>query len=95
MRESISADPTAIVVITLTVVLFIAALAVKGFTHDLFLEAGVFLVSAKLILMSRRHAEAERRLELQLVEIKALVEKSMTHSAEASAARHSNGVPAS
>ena len=33
-----------------TLILFILALFSKGFTHDLLLEAAVFLVSAKLIL---------------------------------------------
>jgi hypothetical protein len=36
----------------ITLVLFVVALFEKGFTHDLLLEAGVFLVSAKLVLLS-------------------------------------------
>jgi hypothetical protein len=67
-------DPAAIVVIALTLVLFIVALFVNGFTHDLLLEAAVFLVSAKLILMAKANGETERRLELQLVEIKDLLQ---------------------
>jgi hypothetical protein len=47
-------DPWSLVVIILTFVLFIMALFVKGMTHDLLLEAGVFLVSVKLILMSHK-----------------------------------------
>ena len=35
-----------------TLVLFVVALFVKGLTHDLLLEAGVFLVSAKLVIMN-------------------------------------------
>ena len=54
-------------VIALTLALFIAALIIKGLTHDLLLEAGVFLVSVKLILMSHKNSvlaiETERRLE--------------------------------
>ena len=38
------------IVILITLVLFIAALFFKGFTHDLLLEAAVFLVSVKLII---------------------------------------------
>jgi hypothetical protein len=45
-------DIPTIVVIVLTLGLFIVSLFVKGFTHDLLLESGVFLVSTKLILMS-------------------------------------------
>lgn len=63
-----------VVVIVLTTLLFIAALFVKGFSHDLLLEGAIFLVSAKLILMAKANAETERRLELQLVEIKILLE---------------------
>jgi len=37
-------------VIFITFVLFVSALITKGFTHDLLLEAAVFLVSVKLIL---------------------------------------------
>lgn len=39
-------------VLLTTLVLFIVALFVKGFTRDLLLEAAVFLVSVKLIIMS-------------------------------------------
>jgi hypothetical protein len=43
---------TAVTIVTF--VLFALALFTKGFTHDLFLEAGVLLVSVKLILMGYR-----------------------------------------
>ena len=49
----------------LTLVLFIAALFVKGLSHDLFLEGGVFLVSVKIIAMSYKNG----------LELKALSEK--------------------
>jgi len=42
-------DLTSLVTIALTVILFVAALFIKGFTHDLLLEGGVFLVSVKLM----------------------------------------------
>jgi hypothetical protein len=45
-------DPGSLLVIVITFILFVAALFTKGFTHDLLLEAGVFLVSVKLIIMS-------------------------------------------
>jgi len=80
MRKFITADPATALVIALTVGLFIAALAVKGFTHDLFLEIAVFLVSGKLILMAKKNAETEQRLGRQLLEIKALLEASIRQS---------------
>lgn len=95
MQPSKPIDPSAIVVITVTVALFIGALVSKGFTHDLFLEGGVFLVSAKLILMSKRHAETEHRLERQLMEIKTLIETAIRQADEVSTAKSSDGVPAS
>jgi hypothetical protein len=47
-------DLGSIIVIIITLVLFITALFVKGFTHDLLLEAGVFLVSVKVIMMAHK-----------------------------------------
>ena len=68
-----SNDPWTNVVILLTVGLFSLSLAVKGFTHELFLEAGVFLVSVKLILMAGKNAASEERMERHLDQIKALL----------------------
>ncbi len=60
-------DPLSMVVIVLTLALFIIALFVKGFTHELLQECGVFLVSVKLIMMSHKNGvsagHAEERLE--------------------------------
>jgi len=64
-----------LIVIVVTFVLFVAALFSKGFTHDLFLEAGVFLVSVKLILMGYRNSVMNREITEQLREIKARLEK--------------------
>jgi len=44
-------DMGSVIVIIITFVLFVLALFTKGFPHDLFLEAAVFLVSVKLILI--------------------------------------------
>ena len=41
-------------VIVTTFILFVAALFFKGLTHDLLLEAGVFLVSVKLIIATQK-----------------------------------------
>ena len=68
-----SSDPWTNVVILLTVGLFGLSLAFKGFTRELFLEAGVVLVSVKLILMAGKIAESEERLEGHLTEIKVLL----------------------
>jgi hypothetical protein len=61
-------DPWSIVVVVLTFVLFLVALFVKGLTHDLLLETGIFLVSIKLILMSHKNSilakHTEERLEI-------------------------------
>ncbi len=45
-------DMGSILVIVITFILFSIALFIKGFTHDLLLEAGVLLVSVKLIMMA-------------------------------------------
>jgi len=68
-----SSDPTAVIVIVLTVGLFALALFIKGFTHEILLEAAVFLVSVKLILMAKKNCETEKRLETQLGQIKELL----------------------
>ncbi len=57
-------------VITITLILFVTALFVKGFTHDLLLEAAIFLVSVKLIILTYRNSQGvesiERKLDLVL-----------------------------
>ena len=58
-------------VIFVTLVLFVAALFVKGFGHDLLLEAGVFLVSVKLIIMAAKHGATDRELRQRLDQIDA------------------------
>ena len=63
-------DTTTIIIIVITLVLFIAALFSKGFTHDLFLEAGVFLVSVKLILMGYNNSVTNQKMLEELEEIK-------------------------
>ena len=60
-------DFWSLVVIALTFALFIVALFIKGLTHEILLEAGVFLVSVKLILMGHKNSvlalETEKRLD--------------------------------
>lgn len=62
-------------VIVLTVVLFGLALFLHGFTHDLLLESGVLLVSAKLVIMSHKNSLVWQQLQKNLDEIKALLRK--------------------
>lgn len=68
-------DTGTILVIVITFILFGVALFAKGFTHDLLLEAGVFLVSVKLILMSYKNGLNHIELQKDLQEIKKLLEK--------------------
>ena len=55
-------DAGSLLVIFITLVLFVAALYFTGFTHDLLLEAGVFLVSVKLIIMSYKNSVSSDKL---------------------------------
>ena len=59
-------DSGSFVVALITFVLFVAALFVKGITHDLFIEAGVFLVSVKIILMAYKNNILIGRLEAKM-----------------------------
>ena len=68
-------DAGSLLVIVMTFVLFIAALYFTGFTHDLLLEAGVFLVSVKLVLMSYKNTVTSNKLHNELIEIRALVQE--------------------
>ena len=47
-----SFDLWSVIVVALTFLLFILALFFKGLTRDILLEAGVLLVSIKIIMMS-------------------------------------------
>lgn len=68
MREHF--DPATLVIIIITLVLFAVALFTKGITHDLLLEAGVFLVSLKLIMMSYKNSVTSKQLLKDLHDIK-------------------------
>jgi len=73
IRKHFDAGTSLVILITLA--LFIAALFYTGFTHDLLLEAGVFLVSVKLIIMSYKNSVASDRLYEELTEIRSLVQE--------------------
>ena len=68
-------DTWTIVIILVTILLFVIALFVKGFTHDLLLEAGVLLVSIKLILMAYRNSLNYSDVKKDLDEIKLLLKE--------------------
>ena len=71
MRQHFDAWSWLVILITLG--LFVVALFAKGFTHDLLLEAGVFLVSVKLILMTYKNGVRADALQQKLDEIHAVV----------------------
>jgi len=68
-------DAWSLVIIVITFALFVAALYFTGFTHDLLLEAGVFLVSVKLILMSYKNKVASDDLHKELAEIRSAIQQ--------------------
>lgn len=94
MRTSRHFDPGSVAVIVVTLALFVTALAVKGFTHDMLLEAGVFLVSVKLIIVGYKNSIATASIERQLAELRELLqartesEVPSLHSSTEPAPRH-------
>ncbi len=57
------------ITIALTFILFIIALFATGFTKDLLLEAGVLLVSVKIILMGAANRSSNKEILKKLNEI--------------------------
>jgi len=53
-------------VIVTTFVLFVVALFIKGFGHGLLLDAGVFLISVKLIVMAHKNSLLAKDLDDRL-----------------------------
>ena len=62
------------ITIAVTLVLFAVALLVEGVPHDLLVEAGVFLVSAKLVIMSYKNAMASDELKMELQRLREALE---------------------
>jgi hypothetical protein len=73
MRKHFDVGSTIVIIVTF--LLFILALFAKGFTQDLLLEAGVFLVSVKLILMAYNNSVYIKSIENELKDIKGLLEE--------------------
>jgi hypothetical protein len=67
-------DISSYLTIAITLVLFVMALFVNGLTHDVLLEAGVFLVSAKLVIMSYKSGHLAERVQEELRQIRSLLE---------------------
>jgi hypothetical protein len=59
------------IVVLVTCALFIAALFIKGFGHGVLLEAGVFLVSVKLIILSYKNSVSAAELKDELLNLHA------------------------
>jgi len=68
-------DLGSLIVIAVTFFLFVVALFVRDFTHDLLLEVGVFLVSVKLIMMSYKNTVHVNRLDRKLDEALGLLRR--------------------
>ena len=68
-------DSGSLAVMSVTLVLFVGAVYTKGFTHDLLLEAGVFLVSVKLIIMAYKNNVSTGVIQNELREIKQILLK--------------------
>ncbi len=75
MRNIHRKDPWTLVVMIVTLLLFIGSLITKGFTHDLLLEAGVFLISVKLMIMAYKNRLTADAIQNQLQEIKVMITK--------------------
>jgi hypothetical protein len=68
-------DRASYAVVVITLVLFIIAAIEKGLTRELLLEAGVFLVSVKLILMSAKSNLTAERITERLDGIQATLDR--------------------
>jgi hypothetical protein len=77
MREHF--DIGSLVIIAITFILFATALFTKGFTHDLLLEAGVFLVSVKLIVMAYKNSLTSKEMTKELRDVKKMLERMKTN----------------
>ena len=66
LRHFKTLDIGSSLVISTTFVLFALSLMLKGLTHDILLETGVFLVSVKLIIMSHESNIMKKSMETKL-----------------------------
>ena len=68
-KQEARIDLASFVTLLITVVLFLVALVEKGFTRNVLLEAGVFLISVKLVLASHRIALSNKIIDAKLDEL--------------------------
>ena len=66
-------DIGSIIVTAITFVLFAMALFFTGLTHDILLEAGVFLVSVKIIIMAYKASVSSENILRELKKIKKIL----------------------
>jgi uncharacterized membrane protein YiaA len=59
-------DTASLIILVITLALFLVALYEKGFTRELLLEAGVFLISVKLVLGSVKADLTNQSIEAKL-----------------------------
>jgi hypothetical protein len=74
-RTGTHLDLASWIVVFVTLVLFGTAVFVKGLGHDLLLEAGVFLVSVKLILMAHKSGVSTAHVSERLDELQTMVRR--------------------
>ena len=83
MNRGRSLDRGSYAAVAVTLVLFMVALFVKGLGRDLLLEAGVFLVSVKLIMMAHKNAVSARQTQDYLKRILTILEdRAVAHQVE-------------
>ncbi len=75
MEVNKSLDIGSWIVIIITLILFTLALFTKGFTHDILLEAGVFLVSVKLMLLAYKSNLMKESIEKKLDDISSAINR--------------------
>ncbi len=73
MRINLIEKISTVSIVLITFALFIAAIFSKGLTHDIFLEAGVFLISIKIIYLTLRTNSITRKIQKQLESMNTLL----------------------
>ncbi|RLE00949.1 MAG: hypothetical protein DRJ11_10725 [Candidatus Aminicenantes bacterium] len=72
-------DLGSLIIIAITFILFMSAPFTKGFIHDILLEAAVFLVSIKLVIMAYKNVDATHSLHQKLDEMYKKIEAIESH----------------
>jgi len=72
-------DYGSLAVIGITLILFMLALVTKGFTRDVLLEAAIFLISVKLVIMAYKRVDATDILHKKLDDIYKAIKRIESH----------------